>query len=151
MARHVIILLLVLFSIMLGGVREFIFVNLNYEIDHLANHRAFSYAHSAFSAAVKGWDLDGLVRLKWSFSGVFILLHLAVSVALGRVLFGDHRLRKPLLVGTTALCIAALVFFAANALHPAFGALAVKLLHMLQYPVALLFLLIASTLRRTPA
>lgn len=149
MQRKPAILAVFLVAIVLGAVREFFFVNLNYAIDHLANHRAYSYAHSAFTKAVVGWTLPELSRLKWVAALLFVAIQLILAILLARVLFGDHRLRRPLLWGTLAVGSFALLLNLASSLHPAFGLVSVKLLHALQYPVALILLLVASSMRST--
>jgi|JI10StandDraft_1071094.scaffolds.fasta_scaffold1082947_2 hypothetical protein len=135
-------------AILLGAAREFLFLNLNYAIDHLANQRTVSYAHSAFRAAVRELSLNDLVRLKWALTAVFIGIHLLLSILLARIVFGDHRYRNSLVIGFIALGLCAgLLKFASSGI-PAMGDVAVKLLHVLQYPVILFFIWAASWLVR---
>lgn len=140
-----------LVAILLGGTREFFFINLNYAIDHLENHRPYSYAHSAFSAAVTGLSLGDLILLKWAAGMTFIAAMLVLTVTMARVLFGDHRYRLMLIITTLFVSVLAFTLHLAVPLHPAFGLVSVKLLHMLQYPGVLLFLWAASMLRKSPA
>lgn len=137
-----------LVAILLGAVREFFFINLNYAIDHLEHHRAYSYAHSSFTAAVAGLSLRDLVLLKWAAGIVFIAAMLVLTIAMARVLFGDHRYRRMLIITTLSLGALAFALHFAAPIHPAFGLVSVKLLHMLQYPGILLFLWAASMLRK---
>lgn len=148
MKRSAGILAVLAVAVVLGAVREFFFINLNYAMDHLANHRAYSYAHSAFTAAVKGFSLPQLLVLKWVAAAFFTLAMLALTVWMARFLFGDHRYRRILIIVTCATALLALLLQAAQALHPAFGLVSVKLLHLLQYPGILLFLWMASMLRQ---
>ena len=141
-------LLLLLVAILLGAAREFLFINLNYVIDFVANHREVSYAHSAFRALVNGWSLSSLVLLKWLLALVFIAVMLGLSIAMARVLFGDHRYRKIILIGFIAIGALALVFHLAAAGSPAWEGVSVKLLHALQYPVVLLFIWAAALIGR---
>lgn len=138
-------------AILLGAVREFFFINLNYAIDHLQHHRAYSYAHSAFSAAVHGWSLKQLVLLKWAAGLVFTGAMLVLTIAMARVLFGDHRYRTALVVLTLSIGVLAFVLHLGGSAHPAFELVSVKLLHMLQYPGILLFLWVASMLKHRTA
>ncbi|MGV3636651.1 MAG: hypothetical protein ACO1NQ_03290, partial [Flavobacteriales bacterium] len=119
-------------------------------IDHLANHRPYSYAHSSFTAAVQGLDLGQLVQLKWGLAALFVGVMLGLTVLMARLLFGDHRYRRVLVLGTGGLGALALVLHGLGRWHPAFDLVSVKLLHLLQYPAILLFLWAASKLRRSP-
>lgn len=150
MNRKVGIVAVLLVAIALGAFREFVFINLNYSIDHLANHRPYSYAHSSFTALVHGLDLGQLVVLKWLLAALFIGVMLALTVLMSNLLFGDHRYRLVLAVGTAVLGTLALLLHFAGHWHPAFDLVSVKLLHLLQYPAILLFLGAASMLRRSP-
>jgi len=140
-------LLLLLVAIVLGAAREFLFINLNYMIDFVANHRQVSYAHSAFRAVVDGWSLTWLVMLKWILAVVFITLMLGLSIAMARVLFGDHRYRTTIMFGFIAIGGLALLLHLASAYAPAWEGVSVKLLHALQYPVVLLFIWAAALLK----
>jgi len=150
MKRSVGIGLVLVLAILLGAAREFFFLNLNYAIDHLANHRAVSFAHSAFQAAVDGLGLRDLMALKWVGAITFILAMLVLTLWMARFLFGDHRYRIPILILTLAVGLLALALHLAGGLHPAFDLVSVKLLHLLQYPGILLFLWVASMLRPSP-
>lgn len=142
------IAVLLLLGVALGSLREFLFINLNYEIDRVAHHREVAYAHSRFRAWVEGWDLDGLVRLKWGTSLAFILVMLLLCVALMRLLQGSFRAAPLLVLGFLAVGAAALGLHLLSGASAAFEVVAVKLLHMLQYPVVLFFLWAAEMLRR---
>jgi hypothetical protein len=135
-------------SVVLGSLREFLFINLNYEIDRVAHHREVAYAHSRFRAWVQGWDLSGLVRLKWGMSLAFIVAMLLLCIALMRLVQGSFRSAPILGLGFAAVGTVALLFHGLSGLMPAFEVVAVKLLHMLQYPVVLIFLWAAEMLRR---
>ena len=143
------IVLILVIAIVLGAIREFLFLNLNYAIDHLANHRTVSYAHSAFRAAVDGWSLDSLHRLKWVFSAAFIGANLLLSIGLARILFGDHRYRRVVLLAFVGIGAVALLLNGFASSLPGLGHVAVKLLHVLQYPVLLFFIWAAARLRGT--
>lgn len=129
-----------------GALREFLFINLNYQIDFVGHERAFSYAHSAFRAWVDGWDLNGLLALKWGFSFLFIAINLLLAVSLARVRLGDHRYRSVLLVGFLIAGTITLTAHLAAPYVPGSGTLSVKLLHAMQYPVLLLLLWAATWL-----
>lgn len=140
-----------LVAVLLGAVREFFFINLNYAIDYLENHRPYSYAHSSFTAAITGLSLGDIILLKWAAGMVFIAAMLVLTIAMARVLFGDDRYRRMLTITTLTVGALAFMLHFAASVHPAFGLVSVKLLHMLQYPGILLFLWAASMLRKSPA
>jgi len=133
-------------AIALGAFREFLFLNLNYQVDAVANQRSISYAHSLFQGWVQGWDLKDLVLLKWSLALIFSVLMATACIALARVLFGDHRHRRTVIFGYLTLGTIALTLNVLSSIHPAFGAIGVKVLHTLQYPVVLFFVWAAAVL-----
>lgn len=135
-------------SIGLGALREFLFVNLNYQLDHLSRGSAWSYAHSAFQSAVSGWDLPALIRLKWLLALLFIGLTLGLTLWLAWVRFGDHRLARPVLLAFALLGGLALLLHFGAARLPFLHLISVQLLHALQYPVPLLLVLAVSWGRR---
>lgn len=142
-------LLLIAVGVALGAVREFLFVNLNYQLDHVRRGTPFSYAHSLFRSAVEGWSLNALTVAKWVLAFAFILLMLALAITLARILFGDHRYRPLLLGGVATLALLALLLHLLGGSWPALRAVAVKLLHALQYPVILLLIVLARPLAGT--
>jgi hypothetical protein len=149
--RRLSMLLILLVAVCLGAVREFLFLNLNYSIDHLTNHRAFSYAHSAFQRAIEGLSLEALLRLKWILALGFVASMAGLSIALARVLFGDHRYRSAILLGFVGIGAIALMLHGASAHLPALDGVSIKLLHLLQYPVVLFFIWAAALLRAPEA
>ena len=137
---------ILLIAVVLGAIREFLFINLNYQIDFLGSDRAYSYAHSQFQLAVAGLGLKELWIMKWAFAAVFALFMLLLAILLARVLFGDHR-HAPKLVGAyAAIGIIALLFHAISNGNDGWYNISVKLLHALQYPILLVFIWGASQL-----
>ena len=127
-----------------GALREFLFVNLNYQLDHVARGTPFSYAHSLLQGWTQGIGTTGLTALKWAASFFFILLMTGLSVVAARLLFGDHRYLRLIAV---AVCCVALLALLLHALSLEMAA--VKLLHALQYPVILLALVLVRPLARS--
>ena len=139
-------------AVLLGAAREWLFLNLNYTIDHRSHDRPYSYAHSAFTKATSNLNLGQLLSLKWTLALVFIGAMLLLSVVLARLLFGDHRHLRTVIIGFLTIgTLAALLEWIGRVVHPAFGDIAVKLLHMVQYPVVLLFLWAGAMLSRRTA
>lgn len=149
--RRAAITLIICIAVAIGAGREFLFLNLNYSIDHLANHRPVSYAHSLFQAAVGGYDLRTLLILKWCLALLFISVMFVLSLLMARLLFGDHRYRMTILLGFLVVGSLALLLNTGAERYPAMGNISVKLLHLLQYPVILFFLWAAALLQRRAA
>lgn len=145
--RKLLLSVIFLGAVSLGALREFLFLNLNYQLDAVAHNRPISYAHSMFQAWVEGWELPALLRLKWALALLFVALMALAAILLARVLWGDQRYRRPILMAFGAVAALALLLHALAALHPAFGAIGVKLLHSLQYPVLLFFVWAAAWLQ----
>lgn len=148
MMRRPIILFCIIAAIMLGALREFLFLNLNYQIDHVARHTGISYAHSLFQGWVKGWDLRSLIILKWVLALCFIGAMWGLCVLIARPLFAPRRLEKPLALAFLAIGGAAILFHWAAQWAAPMESVSVKLLHLLQYPVPLFFLWAAAMLVR---
>lgn len=146
--RGLFVLCCTVVSLALGALREFMFLNLNYQIDHVARHTRFSYAHSLFQGWVHDWSLSQLTVLKWTLAVAFIAAMLGLSIVLARMLFHDRRLDRPILVGFAAIGCAALLLHGLAHWLPRAEAVSVKLLHLIQYPVLLVFIWAASLLPR---
>jgi hypothetical protein len=146
MRRRTLLALLMLAAMLLGAVREFLFINLNYQLDALTYKRPVSYAHSLFRGWTDGLDLSALVMLKWVLALLFIGLMLLLSMAVARIVFGDHRYRGALVAGFVLMGALALALHAFSGSVPALYGVSVKLLHLLQYPVLLFFIWAASLL-----
>jgi hypothetical protein len=148
MRRKAVVVLVLLVAVVLAERREFLFINLNYQIDHVQRGTEFSYAHSKFQQATAGRSLDELTALKWCASAAYVAVMTLLAVVLARSLFGDHRYARPILIGVAAAALAALSLFLLAHWVASLADVAVKLLHMLQYPVILLVLLAARSLGR---
>lgn len=135
-------------AVAIGALREFLFLNLNYQVDAVARNRPISYAHSMFQGWVQGWELPALLRLKWLLAMLFVLAMATACVLLARVLFGHQRYRRTILLGYALASALALLLHALSSVHPAFGNIGVKLLHALQYPVVLFFVWAGAILQR---
>lgn len=139
--------LIILLATLVGAFRDYLFVNLNYQIDALANHRRISYAHSDFRAAVAGLDAHTLTIVKWASAAGFILVMLGAAILLSRLLFGDQRYRFPIIVATITIAAVSLACHFMASWWPAFEGISIALSHAIQYPVPLLFIFAASLAR----
>ncbi|MBL7965252.1 MAG: hypothetical protein JNM31_15560 [Flavobacteriales bacterium] len=137
-------------AIALGVARDFLFSNLNYQLDHLVRHTRHSYAHSQFQRAVEGWSAGGLSALKWALALAFTAAMCTLCVLLARSLEGTYRHARAIMLLFLATGLLALVLhFTAVQLHSRpVEFVAVKLLHALQYPVPLLFIWVAHRIQR---
>lgn len=149
--RHALMLLLMMVAVTLGAVRDFLAINLNYQIDLVQYQREVSYAHSLFQEWTEGWDLTALVRLKWLIAAGMAAAMLGLCIAMARLAFGDHRYRWVLVIGFVTMGGLALGLQRISGACPPLYGVSVKLLHVLQYPVPLFLIWAASLLpgRRT--
>ena len=147
--RRALIIAILLIAIGSGAAREYLFINLNYQIDHVGRHTEFSYADSTFKNWTLGWSLQQLQMLKWALALGYILLLTVLAVCMARLLFGHSRHARYIFLSVAAVACLALVLHVLSAWLPPLADVAVKLLHMLQYPV-ILFVLLASRGLRPP-
>ena len=137
--------MLLVLAIALSSGREFCFHNLNYQVSFAAGQTDRSYAHSLVRHQLAGWGAPALLRLKWVLALGFSALMGALTFLTGRVLFAN-RLDRVILLGYVLIgAVALLLHFSAHWL-PFTASAGVKLLHLLQYPMPLVFLIIASFL-----
>jgi hypothetical protein len=135
---------LLLVGIVLGACREFLFINLNYQIDHVARHTRFSYAHSLFQGWTRGMDLGALTALKWALAFAFMVAMAGLCVLLARVLSGSWRHARAIVGGFVLFALLALALHGSARWLPRAETVSIQLSHMLQYPVVLLFVLLAA-------
>ena len=144
--RRVLMWLLMAVAVALGAVRDFLTINLNYQIDFVQHQQVVSYAHSMFRGWVEGWDLAALVRLKWSIAAAIIGAMLGLCIYMAYLVFGDHRYRRALVSGFALVAMLALCLERLSGTYPPLYGVSVKLLHVLQYPVPLFLIWAASLL-----
>lgn len=125
-------------SIAVGALREFLFVNLNYQLDFLSNRREQSYAHSSFQRWAQRFDVADLAAAKWLLAFGFIAITLALTLALARIRLGSGRLNKAIIIAFLIIGGLALVFHLASGTVVFLYPISVQLLHALQYPVLLI-------------
>ncbi|MBK9759721.1 MAG: hypothetical protein IPO90_07060 [Flavobacteriales bacterium] len=98
-----------LLALVLGGLREFLFVNLNYQLDHVARRTEVSFAHSIFQGWTNDWSVGGLTVLKWIMAGAFTASMCFLCVWLARVFHFaprhfDRWILLPTVVGLLPFC-----------------------------------------------
>jgi hypothetical protein len=136
-------------AIALGAGRDFLFTNLNYQLDHVSRGTPFSYAHSLFRGWVEGWSLRSLLVLKWSLALLFIGLMYAACHLLLLLLNADRRTVRAVALLFIALPAIALVLHACAKSWPVLEEASVNLLHAVQYPVLPVLLWAAQRLLPT--
>lgn len=136
---------LLVLAITLSSLREFCFHNLNYQVSFAAGQTDRSYAHSLVRHYLEGWGMPALLRLKWVLALGFAALMGLLTFLTGRVLFGK-RLDRIILLGYLLIGAVALLLHVSAHWLPFTASAGVKLLHLLQYPMPLVFLIIASFL-----
>lgn len=148
MKRKLAIVALLGGAIALGALREFLFLNLNYQLDHVQRATEFSYAHSIFQGWTQHWSLSGLITFKWSLAVGFIVIMTCLGVLLARLLFGHMGYARPMAIAVVTVAGCALLLNSLAGWLPPLADVSVKLLHMLQYPVVMLVLLAGKALGR---
>ncbi|MBL8002770.1 MAG: hypothetical protein JNL05_12505 [Flavobacteriales bacterium] len=134
--------LLLCLGVALGSLREFVFINLNYQVAHAAGQTPWSYAHSAMQRLLVGWSLGDLLRLKWAMALCFVALMGSLTFLTARLLFG-RRLDRTVVAGYLAIGTLSLLLHLLGGRLPFTASAGVKLLHLLQYPMPLLVLVVA--------
>lgn len=131
-------------GIAFGSWREFAFINLNYQIDHVQRRTPFSYAHSLVQGWTRGLDLQALLVLKWVLAVFSMAVVAGLCILLARILFGSWRQARAILLGFAAFALLSLAIHYLSRWASPFELVSVRLSHMLQYPVPLLFVLVAA-------
>lgn len=144
--RRLEVALVLVAGIMYGAWREFMFININYQIDHLARHTPFSYAHSMMQRWTQGMDLSAMVALKWSLGFFSMAVMAGLCMVLARILFNTWQQARWIALGFAGFALLSLGFHLLARWAPPFEEAAVRISHMLQYPVPLLFVLVAGLL-----
>lgn len=133
-------------AIALAGLREYLFINLNYQLDHVRRATGSSYADSLFQAWTTEWSLQQLNMLKWGMAVGYISVMTSLAVLLAGSLFGHPRYTKPIVLAVAVVSAFALLLHLLSAWLPPLAEVGVKLLHMVQYPVVLLVLVAGKAL-----
>jgi hypothetical protein len=138
--------LLLVAGVALGSLREFLFVNVNYQIDHVARATPFSYAHSAFQGWVAGWGTRPLFTLKWSMAIGFIVAMWSLCMLLLRTYSAPRRLLALVSVLFVLIPAGALLLHLLAYRAPLAEEASVNLLHAVQTPIVLVFLWVTLAL-----
>lgn len=146
MKRLPAVLLILGVAVVLGSLRDFLLINLNYQLDHVQRATPYSYAHSGFQAAVDGWGLKALVSLKWGLAIGFVAATWTLCQGLLGIFGLRHRLGRLVTYGFLGIAALALGAHGLARSFPMLEPVSVDLLHAIQYPVVVLLLLIVLLL-----
>lgn len=148
MKRLPAVLLVLALAVMLGSLRDLLLINLNYQLDHVQRGTPYSYAHSAFQAAVSGWGLKALIVLKWGLAIGFVAATWTLCQALLAVFGVRARAGRLVTIGFGGIAVLALVAHVLAHFWPRLEPVSVDLLHAIQYPVIVLLLLVVLWLHQ---
>ena len=143
------VLAILVIAVALGSLRDFLLINLNYQLDHVQRATPYSYAHSAFQVAVAGWGPRALIALKWGLGIGFTCTTWGLCQALLAVYGVRARLGRAVTLGFLAMASLALVARVLAGAWPALEPLSVDVLHAIQYPVVVLLLLVILSWHRS--
>jgi len=144
------ICLIVVAFVIVGYLRDFIMVNVNYLLDFVQTPNKEFYAHSFFNF-LKTASFKQLYYGKYLLTLIFTLVNLGLALAFIRVIFRDKVLAKILLFVYGAVILAAAFIFAAGYLIGSVNQgylFARALMGFLQSPVPCAILLLAYPLYR---
>jgi hypothetical protein len=139
--RRVAVITILIVAIGLGAAREYLFINLNYQIDHVGRATEFSYADSDFKAWTSGWSIRQLEMLKWAMALGYIVVMTLLAIGMARFQYGTTRYASTIALSVVLVSCLALALHLFSGWLPPLADVGVKLLHMLQYPVVLVVLL----------
>lgn len=148
MKRLPAVLLILGIAVVLGSLRDFLLINLNYQLDHVQRATPYSYAHSGFQAAVNGWGLKALVALKWGLAIGFVAATWSLCQGLLAVFGMRAQVGRLLTIGFGGIAVLALLAHALARVWPRLEPVSVDLLHAIQYPVIVLLLLVVLWLHQ---
>jgi hypothetical protein len=146
MKRLPAVLLILGIAVVLGSLRDFLLINLNYQLDHVQRATPSSYAHSGFQAVVGSWGLKALTTLKWGLAIGFVAATWALCQGTLSVFGLRQRLGRLVTHGFLGIATLALVAHLLARGIPLLEPVSVDLLHAIQYPVVVLLLLVVLLL-----
>ena len=105
--KHIILLALLLIAFSLDFLRDYIFVNINYQI-HYLNYLDFNYTDSFIEKFISNYSINELSNIKWMLSFFFILMFAAISFLLIHYKYKKQQKKFQLL--TAAFFVFILIF-----------------------------------------
>ncbi len=81
--KYILLAITIILFVVIGFLRDFIFVNINYQIGYLdqktyLGNQAINYTHSSLSF-LYNWSASSLIYLKWILTLVFTIIYWAIS------------------------------------------------------------------------
>lgn len=109
--RIILLLLSVAGIVLLGSLREFIFVNINYQLKYLYYEQAESYAHSFFDF-LNNYSYAEIYYSKWWLMAIFTILFWVCSLLIVYFLKPERKwLKWMTLMYATLIVAAGIIFF----------------------------------------
>jgi hypothetical protein len=146
MARKVpriVVFCLVVLMILLGAFRDFVFVNINYQLIYLWKEKDFSKAHSFFDF-LEGYDYWTIYYWKFALTGIFALLYFVLTWTLIKVLFNNRKFQRYAVILFGSVVAMSLLLFGGGYLfgNAHFGYdLARHFMDVVQSPIAAMILI----------
>lgn len=144
------LVLLVGAMVALGFVRDFIFVNLNYQLSFVYYEKERSFTHSFFDF-LNNYSYSQLYYSKWWLTGIFALLNILLCLVLVYLLFKSKRKVKVAGLILSGLVVLAFIGYAAGYLTGSTDTayrFARTIMGALQSPLPALFLIPGFLLER---
>ena len=160
MNKKIIFIFLVLFLIFFEFLRDFIFININLQIQYLFQitngHDSFNYTDSRIFSLINNFSLNNLQLLKWVMSVVFFLLFLIIGSLLSYILWHKKETIKFIKIyafGGFLILLASLFVFLLGKLlnienQNNFYYISIELSHFVQsslYPISFLLIFYYNT------
>jgi hypothetical protein len=146
MARKVpriVVFCLVVLMILLGAFRDFVFVNINYQLNYLWKEQDFSRAHSFFDF-LAGYDYWTIYYWKFALTGIFALLYFVLTWTLIKVIFNNRKFQRYAVILFGSVVAMSLLLFGGGYLfgNAHFGYdLARHFMDVVQSPIAAMILI----------
>jgi len=99
--------------IFLGYIRDFIFVNINFQLTHLNKNTEYSYLHSFFyNFGIQNLTMNQLFSLKWGLTFLWVFLNASLSFAATKIYYPTQKIIGIIVLSIFATCcfLASIIF-----------------------------------------
>jgi len=104
------ILFIVLF-IVLGGLRQILFTNVNAQLGFLAGQEMYNWGGVlSYLKFLESWSIEGLIRLKWGMTVGFMIVHLVASILVLWIMFKEKQAIIWLVISYVVLFLLSAIF-----------------------------------------
>lgn len=101
---------MVVVLILVGAFRDFLFVNINFQLEFLWRNKLVNKTHSFFEF-LNDYTYWEIYYAKFALTGVFTLIYLALTLILLKLIFNQRKFRKITMIIFAAMVGIALLFF----------------------------------------